>query len=102
MHVGKINIFAVIGYKQVRTNEEQGRTIFIQIRPYEDSGIVATDSCGGYTFTTEATQCVRRKVWVHVTRMCTYMFQPPGTDKSMAERKAFKKVVPVAKAFVRD
>lgn len=102
MHIGLIYIFAVVGYKEVRADDEQGRTVFIQIRPYANEGILATDSCGAYTIKTKATKSIRRKEWVHVTRMCTYMYQPPGSEKSPVERKDHVKVVPVAKAFVRD
>lgn len=102
MHIGKIKVFAVLGYREVRADVEQGRMVLVHIRPYADEGIVSVDSCGGYKFKREATESVERKEWVHISKMCTYMFQPYGSDMSTSERRKYVKVIPVAKAFVRD
>jgi hypothetical protein len=104
MHVGKIKVFAVVGYRDIREDSEQGRTVFVQIRPYADDGVVKIDSCGCYTFTKEATNSVRRKGWVHISQMSTYMYQPKMSEIPLSARRThpYVKVVPVAKAFVRD
>ena len=76
----------------------------MQIKPYKDDGVVSIDRCGGYTFKKEATKSVKRKEWVHISQLTTYMFQPPGSEMSEAVRKThpYVKVIPVVKAFVRD
>ena len=102
MHVGKLYVYAVVGYREDGEDEEEGRTLFVQIRPYADDGIVKRDVTGSYTIKRKATKSERRKLWVHGSRLCMYMFKPKGTDKSPAERRKYVKLIPVAKAFVHD
>ena len=102
IHVGQLYVFAVVGYREHGETQEQGRTLFAQVRPYDDDGIVKRDVCGAYKYKTEATVRIRKKIWIHATRMCTYMFKPHGSDKSVEERRLHVNFVPVAKAFVQD
>jgi hypothetical protein len=102
MCVGEICLYAVVGYRQDATDAEAGRTLFVQIRPFDTDGIFAQDSCGGYTFRTDALKSIRAKCWIHVSRMCTYMYKPKGTERTQEQRDLRMKIVPVAKAFVQD
>jgi hypothetical protein len=100
--VGKMYMFAVLGYREDGIAIEEGRTLFVQVRPFDAAGVLGQDSCGGYTFRTSALKSVREKVWVHASKLCTYMYKPKGSEKSIAERALTTKIIPVAKAFVRD
>ena len=102
LRVGMICLYAVVGYREDGEDEETGRTLFVQTRPFAADGVLRQDSCGGYTFLTDALQSVREKCWVHASRMCTYMFKPEGTERTQEERDFSVKIVPVAKAFVQD
>jgi hypothetical protein len=102
LSVGEIYLFAVVGYKEDGEALEQDKTLFVQIRPFEADGVMKVDSCGGYTFRTDALKSIRAKCWVHAGRMCTYMYKPRGTERSAEERKLSMKIIPVAKAFIRD
>ena len=73
IHVGQLYVFAVVGYREHGETQEQGRTLFAQVRPYDDDGIVKRDVCGAYKYKTEATVRIRKKIWIHATRLCTYL-----------------------------
>ena len=102
LRVGEICLYAVVGYREDGEHEETGRSLFVQIRPFAADGVLRQDSCGGYTFRTDALTSVREKCWVHASRMCTYMFKPAGTERTQEERDLSMKIVPVAKAFLQD
>lgn len=102
LRVGKMSFFAVVGYREDGCVGEQGRTLFVQVRPFDAAGVISQDSCGGYTYRPEALKSVKTKKWIHASMLCTYMFKPKGTERSEAERALTVKIVPVAKAFVQD
>jgi hypothetical protein len=102
LRIGKIYLYAVVGYRADGEAVEEGQTLFVQTRPFHPNGMLARDSCGAYTFKTDALTSVRRKCWIHASRMCTYMFKPKGTDRTDEERRMSVKIVPVATAFARD
>jgi len=102
MRVGEICLYAVVGYREDGEDVETGRTLFVQARPFAADGVLHQDSCGGYTFRTDALKSIRRKCWIHTSRMCTYMFKPKGTERSQEDRDLSMKIVPVAKAFVQN
>ena len=102
LRVGIIYLYAVVGHREDGEDEETGRSLFVQARPFAADGVLRQDSCGGYTFRTDALKSVREKCWIHVSRMCTYMFMPPGTERTQEDRDISMKVVPVAKAFQQD
>jgi hypothetical protein len=103
LHTGKIYVFAIVRHKEYGEDEEraQGETLFAQIRQFDDAGLVQRDVCGALTFKTSATKG-GEKQWIHGKSLCTYMFKPKGTDKSLTERQEAVKIVPVAHAFVAD
>ena len=101
LRIGKVWLFACVGYSRLGRRKELGKELFVQIIPFRKNGVISRDYTGGYTFRKSATE-VDRTTWVHVSHLCTLLFAPKGSDKTPNYNNNRLKFVPIAKAFVED
>jgi hypothetical protein len=102
LKLGKIWLFACVGHSRLGRSETAGQELFVEVKPYDDTGVISRDYTGGYTFARSATEQINNTVWIHVSQLCTHLFAPKGSDKTTRYNETKIKFVSIAKAFVED
>jgi len=102
LQLGKIWLFAVVGYGRHGRRKETGKALFVEIIPYNSAGVISRDYTGGYTFDRSYTEQINISAWIHVSQLCTLLHAPKGSDKTAIYNETRIKFVPIAKAFVED
>ena len=101
LRLGKVWLFACVGYGRFGRRKNVGQELFVQIIPFRAGGVISRDYTGGYTYQKRA-MALDHTIWVHVSQLCTLLFAPKGSDKTPAYNYNRIKFVPVAKAFVEN